>query len=133
MRANAPQYGTREQIVNAKKRWGVSELALVYRMHKLGLLSDWQYRSLCIQISKDGGRTRERSGLGERETSQVLAKVFNALREEGVSKADVARELRLPVDELNKLIFGLVLSAIDGSRDMEVVDDRSNKSHLRLV
>ena len=107
VRANAPWGGSRHQITVAKKRWGVSELALVYRMHKVRMLSDWQYRSMCIQISKDGGRTSERSGIGERETSQILPKVFRALKDDRLSKADVARELFLPPSELNKLIFGL--------------------------
>jgi hypothetical protein len=110
----------------------VSELALVYRLHKLQMLSDWQYRSLCIQISQDGGRTSELSGMGERETSQVLAKVFAALREDGIHKTTVARELGLPTRELNKLVFGLVLSAIDGAQEAAEDSDR-HREPLRLA
>jgi hypothetical protein len=50
-----------------------------------------------------------------RETSQILDKVFRALKAEGMTKADVARGLAIPLDELNKSIFGLLsLQAIEG-------------------
>jgi hypothetical protein len=46
----------------------------------------------------------------EREPSQILPKVFRALRDEGMSRADVARELRVPVEELNRAVFGLTVA-----------------------
>ena len=46
-------------LVLAKKRWGVSVAALAYRLHKLGILSDWQYRGLCIEMNQIGYRTSE--------------------------------------------------------------------------
>lgn len=49
-----------------------------------------------------------------RETSQVLGKVFTALRSEGTRPTDVARDLHLRSADLNDLIFGLVVTAQDG-------------------
>jgi hypothetical protein len=46
------------------------------------------------------------------ETSQVLNKVFSALREDGISRAAVARDLQIPPKILNESIFGLVMSSI---------------------
>jgi len=40
-------------------------------------------------------------------TSFSSSILFRALKDDGFSKADVARELFLPPSELNKLIFGL--------------------------
>ena len=50
------------------------------------------------------------------ETSQVLGKVFAALRAEGTPPADIARELGLRPSDLNDLIFGLVVTAQEGGR-----------------
>lgn len=104
--ASVPKGAHLSQIIAAKRRWGVAAAALTYRLHKLRMLTDWQYRRLFTEISRSGFRTVEPE-TGERETSQALAKVFAALKEEGKTTADVASELDLYVDELNCLLFGL--------------------------
>jgi Zn-dependent peptidase ImmA (M78 family)/DNA-binding XRE family transcriptional regulator len=103
-----------ERLIRLKKNWGVSVMALTHRLHTLGILSDWHYRTLCIEMTQRGYRRAEPEGL-PRETSQVLAKVFAALREEGVTKGDVARQLCLDVTEVDSLVFGLVLTQLPGS------------------
>jgi len=65
-------------LVLAKKRWGVSAAARAYRLHKLGILGDWQYRGLCIEMNPVGYRTSEPEGLLP-ERSQVWSKVFTDL------------------------------------------------------
>jgi hypothetical protein len=86
---------------------------LAHRMHRLGLLSDWQVRSTYIQLGKLGYRDGEPGGI-ERERSQILAKVFAALRTEGLSRREIARQLAIPVDELNRSTFGLTLAPAAG-------------------
>jgi Zn-dependent peptidase ImmA (M78 family) len=81
-------------------------MALVYRLHKLGLLTDWTYRSMCIELGKLGYRSGEPVGV-EREASVVLAKVLTALWSKRTTKEDIARDLRIPFDELQNLIFNL--------------------------
>ena len=49
-----------------------------------------------------------------RETSQVLQKVFAALRDEGISRSDIASELHIAVEELDQLVFGLALTVLNG-------------------
>ncbi len=108
---------------------------LAHRMHKLGLLTDWQARSTYIQLGRKGYRDGEPSGI-ERETSQVLSKVFGALRAENLGRRDVARELRIPVDELNRSIFGLTLAANgppDRARRRGNAKQRVGRPHLRVV
>lgn len=106
VRSRVPFVSTLDQLVDAKKRWGVSVGALAHRLHKLGTLSDWQYRTFCIQINQRGYRTQEPNGL-PREESVVWKKVFTELWADKVSKMQIANELHLPFDELENLVFGL--------------------------
>lgn len=54
------------------------------------------------------------AGMPRRETSKLLTKVFKALRENGTTPHQVARELALGLEDLNGLVFGLVLTALPG-------------------
>lgn len=125
----APRTGRLDQLVRAKDKWRVSVAALVYRMHELGMLTEWQYRSLFIELSERGYRTSEPDGC-PRETSQVLAKVLIALRSEGKGLQHVARTLALSADELNKVLFGLVITGVEGGGSGVNSPERGN---LRLV
>jgi hypothetical protein len=81
-------------------------------MHRLGLLTDWQYRVVFIELSERGQRRSEQDGIA-RETSLALQKVLASLRrEDGLSKSDIADQLAVPLDELNKVVFGLVLTQV---------------------
>ncbi len=112
--AHAPRLGTVDHLVKLKRHWGVSVAALVYRLHSVGLLSDWHYRMLCIEISSRGYRKREPEE-AQRENSQVFAKIFAALREEGVTKGDIAKQLCVCVEEIDDLVFGLTLTGLTGA------------------
>jgi Zn-dependent peptidase ImmA (M78 family) len=113
--ASAPRSASLPDLTKAKRIWNVSLAALVHRMHELKLLSDWHHRTLFITLSELGYRSAEPNGLAQRETSQVWTKVFSALRQDGVTKGDVARALRIPPKELDSLVFGLVqMGSIEG-------------------
>jgi Zn-dependent peptidase ImmA (M78 family)/DNA-binding XRE family transcriptional regulator len=94
-------------LIKAKRNWLVSVAALNYRLHTLGMTTEWINRSLCIQISQAGYRTHEPNEV-PRETSQVLDKVFLALRAEGIGKGDIARELKISTYEIDELTYGLL-------------------------
>lgn len=110
--ANAPRTATLPSLIAHKKYWTVSAAALNYRLHSLGLTTDWTYRTLCVQLSQLG-RGREPDGVPF-EISQVLSKVFAALREEGITKFDVANDLMVTPEEIDELTFGLMISALRG-------------------
>ena len=129
--AQAPRGGRFADIIKAKQLWNVSATALTYRMHKLGLLSDWQYRSLFVELSRSGYRTVEHYGV-QPETSQALAKVFEALREDGIAKQQVAEELNITVEELDRMVFGLVMTSVQGRAETTPRSEK-DRSHLRLV
>ncbi|WP_107987674.1 helix-turn-helix domain-containing protein [Breoghania corrubedonensis] len=94
------------RIVEAKKRWKVSAMALTVRLHQIGLLSDWQYRSLCIELGKLGYRTGEKVGM-EREKSLIWQKILSDLWARHLTKEDLAKKINLPYDEVERLIFQL--------------------------
>jgi Zn-dependent peptidase ImmA (M78 family) len=113
--AQVPRMPSVDQVIEAKTRWRVSAMALAHRLHEVGLSSDWHYRQLCVELSKRGYRRTEHNGI-PREPSQVLNKVFAALRADGIRPATIARELDITLAELNNLVFGLVISAQDGGK-----------------
>lgn len=79
---------------------------MAYRLHDLGFLTDWQYKSACIELGRRGYRSGEPDGI-KRETSRVWQKILTQLWTERKTKNDIARELHIPIDELEGLIWGL--------------------------
>lgn len=108
-----PAFPTLNYLVQAKLPWGVSVAALAHRLHDLSCLSESYYRALSIEIQKHSYRRREPLP-SPREQSQVLGKVFDTLRSEGLRRNDVATQLCWPAEELNSIVFQLVLSSIAG-------------------
>ncbi|WP_460986584.1 helix-turn-helix domain-containing protein [Sphingobium sp. TomTYG75] len=107
--AEMPRIQSLRQIISGKKRWGVSAAALTYRLHKLGLLSDWQYRTFNIQLRTDFGGSEPESMA--RETSALWKMVLDDLWEQKSTRADIADELDIPHGELENLLFGLTATS----------------------
>jgi Zn-dependent peptidase ImmA (M78 family)/DNA-binding XRE family transcriptional regulator len=108
-------------ILKAKFRWRVSAMAMAYRVHQLGIVSEWQYKSVCVELGRRGYRTGEPDGI-ERETSIVWRKLLAQLWSERITKNEIARQLSLPLDELEGLIWNLaaVSNAPARLRDAEI-------------
>jgi Zn-dependent peptidase ImmA (M78 family)/transcriptional regulator with XRE-family HTH domain len=106
VRARVRRPITIDIVLAAKVRWRVSAMAMAYRLNTLGLLSEWQYKSLCIELGKRGYRQGEPRGI-ERETSIIWRKVLSQLWTERTTKNDIASNLHLPLDELEGLIWNL--------------------------
>lgn len=109
--ARRPWPPTLDALIEQKKYWSVSLMAYAYRCHQVGVLSDWHYHDVCVRLAP---RRAEEPDPIRRETSQLLSKVFAALREDGVHRADLACDLRLTVADLEELVFGLVLTSVQG-------------------
>ena len=131
-RSNAMSVGA---IHRLKKRWGVSAIALVHRFKNLQVITEWQYRSFCIQLSHAGYRRHEDEI--PRDTSQVFAKVFDALRSEGMTRSAIARDLMLTSAEVDSLLVGLVIALVPNSQaehsQPSQATPKKEKSHLRAV
>jgi Zn-dependent peptidase ImmA (M78 family)/DNA-binding XRE family transcriptional regulator len=128
--AYAPRMPTLETIIRLKRNWMVATSALVYRLRSLGLLTEWHYRQLWIQIGQRGYRREEPKGI-PRETSQVLTKVFRALLEGKTTRAMVARELLMEPEDLDALMFGLMVLSVPGGRVTKGL--QSQAKHLSLA
>jgi Zn-dependent peptidase ImmA (M78 family) len=129
--SSAPRFAALNEIMGHKRRWRVSVAAFIYRLRGLGLLSEWHYRSLSVELARRGYRTQEPHGV-EQETSQVLNKVFAMLRREGTTRAEIALALSLHPRDLDDLVFGLAMLPVDGSRRQQ--GPRSDaRRPLRLV
>jgi Zn-dependent peptidase ImmA (M78 family)/transcriptional regulator with XRE-family HTH domain len=111
--ATAPRFATLPQLIKLKQHWGVSVAAYNYRLHSLSLTNDWQYRTLCVQLSREGYRTSEPQSC-TRESSQAIAKMLSQLHAEGISRSQIARDLQVSLSQLNEMIFDLVMTGIDG-------------------
>jgi Zn-dependent peptidase ImmA (M78 family)/DNA-binding XRE family transcriptional regulator len=107
VRASIQRPITSDVIIKAKVKWRVSAFALLHRLWRMKLVTtEHQYRSLCIDLSRRGYRSKEPIGI-EREISMVWKQVFSSLWNEKITKEDVAKELRIPLDELEGLISNM--------------------------
>ncbi len=112
--ATIPRVHTLNQVIQAKARWGVSAIALIHRLHKLKIMSAWQYRTFCIDATEAGYRQAEPFGI-PREKSVVWQKVLTALWSERMTRDELARALHFPTSEIENLLFGLVGGSQDGA------------------
>lgn len=112
---HVPKNPTLATLIKLKVRWGVSVMALIYRLHKVGLLSAWQHRNLIIDASKKGYRTCEPSPM-KREESQMLRKVLAGMRAQGLGLEQMSKDLVIPEPELRSIISKLTLIPINGER-----------------
>jgi Zn-dependent peptidase ImmA (M78 family)/DNA-binding XRE family transcriptional regulator len=122
--ANVPKFPTLDQLIKLKKTWSVSTAALAYRYHHLEVISDWQYRSLYVQMSKRGLTKREPDPIAH-EVSQLLAKVFIMLHAEGISRKQVAKELCVHPSDIEELLLGLTFGSTEGGNQKSAITDRN--------
>jgi Zn-dependent peptidase ImmA (M78 family)/transcriptional regulator with XRE-family HTH domain len=115
------------QLAHLKMHWRVSVAALAHRLYGLGLMTEYSYRGVFMQLSTYG-RTREPNGI-EREDSQVFSKVFGALRNSGTKRSDVAKDLDLYPEDIDSLVFGLSMTAVsEGRRVPDVTADERRRN-----
>jgi hypothetical protein len=65
------------------------------------------------------------------ERTKIKAVLWELVK--GLRRADVAKELQIPVEELNKIIFGLVLSGLRGGGVKVTSPTKPAAIKLRLV
>jgi Zn-dependent peptidase ImmA (M78 family) len=112
LRAEIPRVRSLRDIIEKKRRWGVSAAALAYTLHKAGRITDWHYRGYCIELGKYG-RDAEPNPMA-RETSQVWTKVLTDLWRRGISLSRLANRLAIPERELSALLFGIATDPSSG-------------------
>ncbi|MFF8618508.1 helix-turn-helix domain-containing protein [Streptomyces sp. NPDC015350] len=106
-----------ERILSAKRRWQVSAMALTYRLRTMKLLSEWRYNHTARQLAQMGYRKGEPNSEMVRESSQLLAKVFEALRPR-MSPAELSAAMDIAPEELNHFVFGLIPIGVQGGGEL---------------
>lgn len=111
MIAKAPKLPTYKNLIELKHYWSVSLAAIVYRLKTLNLITEWQHRTLVIDMGKKGYNKNEPYTISK-EKSQIFEKVFETLKDEGFYKNKLAKELGISISDLQKLTSGIGLVTV---------------------
>jgi Zn-dependent peptidase ImmA (M78 family)/transcriptional regulator with XRE-family HTH domain len=110
-----------QRLLELKQHWSVSMWALLRRAHSLGVVSDWQYRTVAVEMSSLGYRTSEPGPLAQdlpTAVDSIIAWHLGA----GTEVTELARTAFLTPDEFVNLYtagqLGATDSAAAGSNDL---------------
>ncbi len=95
-------------VMTMKRSWRVSAVAMVRRLHFLGVINEWTYRNWMVELSSKGFRRGEPDGM-HREQSRLLASVLSENRGSGGAIRKISSESKVPEGELEGLIVGLAV------------------------
>lgn len=118
-----------DQILKKKHRWGVAAVALAYRLHDLGLLSDWLYHTTYVNLSRMGYRSGEPNGGVDRESSRLLGLVMSDLLTTAGGFEGLCKDLAVEPSGVNDLVFNLAPLVFQGDRQTS----QPVRPELRLV
>src|SRR5690242_6908075 len=68
---------TYSKLTNIKNYWRVSKRAIIYRAHELSCINEKKYKSLMIELSRYGERTKEKYDV-EIEEPRIVKQIFLA-------------------------------------------------------
>lgn len=122
--SNTRNLRTLNEVIEKKRRWGVSAAALIYRAHKLGMITEWQNRTLNIQL-RSTYKSSEPNPM-TKETSVVWSQILKDLWSQGVTREKIAKDLGFPSDEIESLLYGL-------AETENVMTPVQNGARLRVV
>ena len=131
MEALLPHHASLQQILEAKRYFRVSAFAMAYRAHTLGRLTDWEYRSVCSELSARGYRTGEPKGI-PMETSQVFTFIAQSNHAKGISTSTIAEETGLSTKELHGLSFGNLIAVTGGNKSAKDSAGSTTRPQLTL-
>lgn len=104
------------RLLDLKARWGVSMAALIRRAMDLGVVSEWQYRTLMVELSALGYRTNEPTTI-RREAPRYLAQAVTRLEEQlHLSPTETAHLAGLGREEFHEIY--LCASSPSGHKDV---------------
>jgi len=118
-----------DRVLQAKTRWNVAAMAMAHRANELGLMTEWAYRSVCVDLSRQGYRRGEPNGIPH-ESSILLTKVLQQLRANNNGIGTIAADLGLNTAEVQAYMLGLTPTALEGAHGGGF---RGRGEHLRLV
>lgn len=89
------------ELLNAKRRYGVSMAVALRRLKDLGLITDAGYTGMNMQFSANGWRKAEPEPLLAEQPRRFESMVYRALAEDLISLPRAAELLRCPASELD--------------------------------
>jgi len=98
---------TLQTFANLKPHWRVSMAALIERAYSLNRISDWQHKSLWMQMGSNGYRTREPIQIPPERPSLIEELVQFHVRELGYTLPQLCEGvLGINADEFQAQLFG---------------------------
>lgn len=98
-----PRRYDRERLIAAKRKWGTSLRALVYRAHALGIMSDAVYRRANQDLAQQGNP--EVAPLGPPEAPSLLGSAIDLLADSNITIEALAAENNLPESALRDVVI----------------------------
>ena len=89
------------ELLNAKRRYGVSMQVALRRLKDLHLLTDAGYSAMFIEFSRNGWRTAEPEALRAEQPRRFESLVFRGLAQDLFSPSRAAEFMQCRVDELD--------------------------------
>ena len=99
------------ELLNAKRRYGVSMQVALRRLKDLDLLSDAGYRNAYFEFNKHGWRTNEPEALLPEQPRRFESLVYRGLAEDLFTSSRAAEFLQCRLDELDPALDHLTLRA----------------------
>lgn len=94
------------ELLNAKRRYGISMQAALRRLKDLNLLSDFGYRNVSIQFNANGWRSNEPEPLQPEHPRRFESLVFRGLAEDLFSITRAAEFMQCSVSDLDPTLKG---------------------------
>jgi Zn-dependent peptidase ImmA (M78 family)/transcriptional regulator with XRE-family HTH domain len=127
--ARASKYLMLEDVLNLRPLWKTSAMSIIMQLRAVGVITEWHHRTLLIEASKLGLRSKEINGI-ESEKSRLLELLLKSLREDNISLKNIAEDLMLPLQEITNLVFQL--GVIKSDKNIIEVSER-RKPTLSVV
>lgn len=97
------------RLFAARTFWKVSAMAMTHRLHELGFLNDWQYRTFCVELAQRGYRSGEPDGMVPELSALWRQILFGSDR---FPLSALSRRLDLHSADVSRFVQGLAPVAV---------------------
>ncbi|MDT8398373.1 MAG: XRE family transcriptional regulator [Pseudomonadales bacterium] len=104
-----------EELILAKREWGISAQAIIRRLHDLSVISQSSYQSIFKQWSIRGYRKDEPCKLPKEESFRMRQLAYRALAEDLITPSRGAELLAVGLAEIERILSN---EQIDGEQDV---------------
>lgn len=94
-----------KQIMTYKGAFGSSAFATVHALHRSGLLTDWAYRKMCVELSRQGLKSAEPESRMSYEKSRVFSVVLDSLVSRKTGFRTIADAMSFPLSSVHSLMM----------------------------